>query len=56
MKVYILQAHIEYEGFNIIGVFTDFDDAQAMKFKLEKENDWVDWYDITAHELEGEMD
>jgi hypothetical protein len=52
MKVYIVQGHTDYEGFDILGVFdtkekaTDFHDDSASS------DEWdYDWYSIAEYEV-----
>lgn len=49
MKVYIAELHYDYEGFEILGVFKDENDAKKC---LENHKHFGDERKITEHEVE----
>jgi len=54
MKVYVAEGHWEYEGFDILGIFTTRGDAQLFLDKAIKEDRLGDSYKISEHDLRGE--
>ena len=53
MKVYIVEGHVDYEGFEILGVFA-YKKAAEARVETEKNKDGIityDHYEITEHEI-----
>jgi hypothetical protein len=49
MKVYVARRHYDYEGFSIIGIFTDHESAQKC---CDSDEQWGDSHDVDEHELQ----
>ncbi len=51
-KVWILERHIPYEGFDIVGVFSS--EEEASERLADQENDSYVSYEVSVWELDGE--
>lgn len=60
-RIFILEGHLDYEGFCILGVYNTFCAASTAKLDrderinntsvLDKEEYHYDWYEISCHEV-----
>lgn len=50
MKIYLIEEHFDYEGFNIIGVYNrkDLADNHLQNVRLKK-NGFADWYTMSEY-------
>ena len=58
MKAYIVEGHIEHEGFDILAVFSTNDKAKAYKDKrraIKNKAMKYDFYVITVHDIDSEV-
>lgn len=54
MTVYVLEAHVRHEGFDIEGVYSTMELAQAaLADKQKNKGLFVDWYDIEEFEVDA---
>jgi|LGVF01.2.fsa_nt_gb hypothetical protein len=56
MVVYVAQAHYEYEGFDILGIFTTEEAAwKCLKDAKEKDRFAFDFCQVETSEVQGEV-
>lgn len=55
MKVYVAKANFDYDGFNILGIFTTEEAAtEALIRKKEADRFAFDWSSVEEFEVQGE--